>query len=218
MIKEFREMAPASGSKPKQMVILLHGYGSNCDDLINLAPELAEYLPDAVFISPDAPQPFELEGYAASRQWFSLLDRSESTLLKGLQEAAKVLNAFIDQQMERFDLQDSQIALLGFSQGSMMTLHTAFRRAKEMLGILCYSGALVAPQLLDTEMNFKVNTMLIHGSEDQVVPITEHVKALNALQHRDVPVRALKCKGLGHGIDHLGLKSGGEFLKELAEK
>src|SRR5215510_13032019 len=126
--------APASGGKPKQLVVLLHGYGSNGDDLIGLAPFFAQALPDAEFLSPNAPFPCEMSPFGF--QWFSLEDRSPEMKLGGTRLAAQILDQFLDAELARRDLKDPDLALVGFSQGTMMSLHVGPRRPNAMAGIL----------------------------------------------------------------------------------
>ena len=133
--------APASGGAPKMLVILLHGVGADGNDLIGLAPHWANYLPDAEFVSPDAP--FNYEQAEQGRQWFSLGDFSPATMRAGVIEAAPILNKFIDEQLVRAGLEEKQLALVGFSQGTMMALYVALRRKKKISGIVGYSGRMV---------------------------------------------------------------------------
>ena len=141
---------PASGSKPKQLVVLLHGYGSNGDDLISLAPFFAQALPDAEFLSPNAPFPCELSPMGF--QWFGFEDRTPEMLLGGARLAAEILDRFLDAELARRGLKDRDLALVGFSQGTMMALQVGPRRPNRMAGILGFSGSLIAPQLLNTEL------------------------------------------------------------------
>src|SRR5258708_8627469 len=121
-------LAPATGGKAKHLVILLHRLGSDGNDLIGLAPHWAPTLPDVAFASPNAPFPCDMAPYGY--QWFSFLDRSAPRILAGVQAAAPVLQSFIDQELERLGLEEKDLALVGFSQGTMMALYVALRRAK----------------------------------------------------------------------------------------
>ncbi len=141
---------PAAGGKPKQLVVLLHGYGSNGDDLIGLAPFFAQALPEAEFLSPNAPFPCEISPMGF--QWFGLEDRSPDMKLGGVRLAAEILDPFLDAELGKRGLADRDLALIGFSQGTMMSLHVGPRRANRIGGILGFSGALIGPQFLAAEM------------------------------------------------------------------
>ena len=202
---------PESGKKAKQLVIFLHGLGADGNDLISLADFFAEALPDAHFVSPDAPYPCDM--YPMGRQWFSLLERSEEAILKGVKVAEPVLNAFIDAKKKDLALEDKDIFLIGFSQGTMLSLHTAFRRPKPLGGVLGYSGALVAPHLLKDELVSKSPVCLIHGEADDIVPFDAFSNAMSVLQKQGVMVHGYSQEGLGHGIDPAGIQLGIKFLK-----
>lgn len=212
MISEYRE----SGSKnPEQLVILLHGYGSNYDDLITLAPELIPYLPKAKFISVNAPLPFEGDVYGGGRQWFSLMDRNPIPVYQGAAKASVWLKEFIARMSEQLGIPYDKIALLGFSQGSMLAMQTAYRLAPQIAGVLCYSGMLARPETLAAEIVSRPPAMLIHGEEDQVLPPECMGIACKALEDAGVSVDAMLRPFLGHGIDGRGIHAGGEFLQRI---
>lgn len=205
-------VGPAAGGKAKRLVLLLHGLGADGNDLIGLAPYFAQALPDCAFVSPHAPFPCDMAPYG--RQWFSLQDRSPATMLAGVQAAAPILNAFIDAERDRLGLADANVALLGFSQGTMMSLYVAMRRAKPIAGIVGYSGALVAPQLLAAEVTSKPPVLLVHGDADQIVPFQAMDAAATALKASGVPVTTLGRPHLPHSIDDEGIAAGIEFLEK----
>jgi phospholipase/carboxylesterase len=207
---------PTSGNKPKQIVILLHGLGADGNDLFGLVQYFQEVLPEAYFISPDAP--FACDMAPFGKQWFSLQDRSEAALVKEVKASAVVINQFIDQLLEKFELNDNQVALIGFSQGSMLSLYTALRRPKALMGVLAYSGALLAPNSLATELVSKLPICLLHGKQDNIVPFEAFEEALAALQKYKVEVHGYSSEHLGHGIDPSGVEIGTRFLKEISSK
>jgi phospholipase/carboxylesterase len=204
---------PAAGGKPRQLVILLHGLGADGNDLIGLAPVLAQVLPDAEFVSPNAPFPCDMAPYGY--QWFSLQDRSPDTILAGVRAAAPVLDAFIDEALAARGLAEKDLALIGFSQGTMMSLYVGLRRARTVAGIVGFSGALVGAELLAAEIRAKPRVLLVHGDADTMVPFQALGLAERSLAAAGVPVETLVCPGLGHGIDEAGLKAAARFLKEV---
>jgi phospholipase/carboxylesterase len=204
---------PASGGKPRQLVLLLHGVGADGNDLIGLAPLFARVLPDAEFVSPNAPFPCDMAPYGY--QWFSLQDRSPPAILAGVRAAAPILDAFIDAELERCSLAERDLALVGFSQGTIMSLFAALRREREVAGILGYSGALVGAEALPQEIRSRPRTLLVHGDADPIVPFAALAHAERALSSAGVPVKTLTCPGLEHGIDEAGLHAGARFLAEI---
>lgn len=201
---------PSSGQPPKQLVVLLHGLGADGQDLFSLAPYIQEVLPEAVVVSPDAPFPCDMA--PMGRQWFSLQERSEEAILKGVQSAEPILLKFIQQQLALYGLQEEDLLLLGFSQGTMLSLYTALRMPKAIAGVLAYSGALVAPQLLSEELKSRPPLCLIHGEDDEIVPFLAFNEALAHLQKHAITVEGFSREGLGHGIDPAGLQIGMQFI------
>jgi phospholipase/carboxylesterase len=203
---------PASGGKPRSLVLLLHGVGADGNDLIGLAPYFARALPDTAFVSPNGPYPCDMapHGY----QWFSLQDRTPSVLLAGVQATAPILNAFIDAERDRLGLDDSQVALLGFSQGTMMSLYTAPRRPKAIAGIVGYSGALVGADIMAQEVRSKPPVLLVHGDADPIVPYQAMESAAKALKGAGLTVATLRRPGLPHSIDEEGMAAGIAFLAQ----
>lgn len=204
------EEPPASGAAAKQLVILLHGLGADGNDLIALAPHLAQNLPDAHFIAPDAPFPCDMAPYG--RQWFSLQDRNPAVMLSGIRMAAPILDGFIDKQTERFGLDAGSVALVGFSQGTMMSLHVAPRRPEPLAAVVGFSGALLAGEALSEEARSKPPVLLIHGDADEVVPVQATPAAAGALQDAGFTVETLICPGVPHSIDPAGLRRAIDFL------
>lgn len=204
---------PAAGGDPQQLVILLHGLGADGQDLIGLAPHWAQVLPNAAFASPNAPFPCDMApmGY----QWFSVQDRTPESLLGGVRAAAPALNAFIDAELERTGLDESKLALVGFSQGTMMSLFVGPRRDKQIAGIVGFSGRLIAPDLLAEELQTRPPVLLAHGTADEVVPFDSMAEAEAGLTAAGISVDTIECPGIGHGIDQNGLVRGAEFLNQV---
>jgi phospholipase/carboxylesterase len=204
------EVLPASGAAAKSLVILLHGYGSNGDDLIGLAPYWRGALPDTHFISPNAPEP--CPGAPGGYQWWGLSSLSPAARAAGVRQPAPLLDAFIDAQLERHGLSEDRLALVGFSQGTMMALHIGPRRARQLAGIVGYSGMLADPEALASEVKTKPPVLLIHGASDPTLPVTAMHQAEAALSALGFEVGSHVSPGLGHSIDEAGLRLGGQFL------
>ena len=200
----------AAAGEAQQLVVLLHGLGADGHDLISLAPLFAQRLPQAAFVSPHAPFPCDMA--PVGRQWFSFQDASPEAILGGVRLAAPVLNAFLDAELERHGLSDSQLVLAGFSQGTMMALYVALRRPAACAGVLGYSGALIGVELLSGEIESRPPVLLLHGDADQVVPPRSLPAAVAALEANGVSVTSELRPGLGHGIDERGLQLGADFL------
>jgi phospholipase/carboxylesterase len=146
-------------------------------------------------------------------QWFSLLDRSMAAMTVGVKKAALIVNAYIDNALAERNLTPDKLALVGFSQGTMTSLYLALRRPEPIAAVLGYSGALLAPELLASEIKSRPPVLLVHGDDDQVVPPQALPAAQSILQAAGVPVDVEVRPGLGHGIDQEGLTRGGFFLK-----
>jgi len=202
---------PPKSGKPKQLVVMLHGYGADGNDLIGLAPYWVPLLPEAEFVSPHAPFPCEAAPFG--RQWFGFQGRTPAEVLAGVRQAAAILGPYLDEALAARHLDDARLALVGFSQGAMMSLYVSLRRAKPVAGVVAYSGRLFAPESLATEMRSRPKILLVHGSADPVVPPEAHPAALAALEAAGVPVQAMLRPGLGHSIDEEGLTAGGAFLR-----
>src|SRR5208282_2564848 len=202
---------PLAGGAAKELVILLHGWGADGNDLIGLAPHWAQSLPHAEFLSPHGPFPCDM-GFG--RQWFSLVDRSPERVLAGVRATAPAIDGFIDEALEARGLDESRLALVGFSQGTMMALYVALRRARKLAGVVGYSGRLLDGPSLAEEIASKPRVLLVHGTADEMLPIEGMREAKRVLQALGVPVEAYERPGLGHGIDEFGLEAGRRFLAQ----
>jgi phospholipase/carboxylesterase len=201
---------PASKTAPKQLVVLCHGLGADGHDLIDLAPTWSQALPDALFVSVDAPFT-HASGFG--REWWSVEDRSPAVVEAGVRRAAEFLNAFIDAELSRLGLPAQDYALMGFSQGAMTVLFTGLRRTTAPRAILAFSGALIAPEKLQAELANHASVLLVHGEADDVVPVQRSRDAETALRAASVPVEAVYVSRLGHGIDDTGLSMGALSLQ-----
>jgi phospholipase/carboxylesterase len=205
--------APKSGKKPESMVILLHGLGANGMDLIGLARYWEQALPDTIFVSPDATFPCDMAptGY----QWFSLRDWSPHSILKGVEEAAPILQNYIKAMLEHYEIKPEKLALAGFSQGTMMGLFVGPRYPDRIAGVLGYSGALVGGEGLAGSGIHKIPVHLIHGDMDSIVPVGAYTMAKSALESNGFTVTGGITRGLEHSIDEDGIESGAGFLERV---
>jgi phospholipase/carboxylesterase len=207
-------LAPRSGAA-RQLVVFLHGYGADGNDLINIGQAWQGLMPQAAFVSPHAPEPCGMG--PVGRQWFPLTFRDPNERWVGVNAAAPILNRFLDRELQRHKLSDNALALVGFSQGTMMALHVGLRRAAAPGAIVGYSGLLVLPPNAEPESVVKDITarppvLLIHGDRDELIPVQALTHATQGLAALGVPVEWHISQGIGHGIDGEGLRQGGEFL------
>jgi len=207
-------VAPRSGTA-KQLVVFLHGYGADGNDLIDIGRAWAGLLPDAAFASPHAPRPC---GQAPTgREWFPLTFRDPGERWAGVNMAAPVLESFLDAELQRQNLPPSALALVGFSQGTMMALHVGLRRQVPPAAIVGYSGMLALPENIDPasfagEIKSRPPVLLLHGDQDPLIPVQALFEAAQNLAALEVPTEWHISPGVGHGIDQEGLRQGGEFL------
>lgn len=207
---------PRSG-KAKRLVVFLHGYGADGNDLIDIGRAWQDLLPDTAFVSPHAPEPC---GQApVGRQWFELTFRNPDERWTGVNKAAPMLDAFLDEELARYQLPPAALALVGFSQGTMMSLHVGLRRAAPVAAIVGYSGMFVMPndgppETIRTDVRSRPPVLLIHGDRDDLIPAQALFHACGALSEIEIPVEWHLSQGIGHGIDGEGLRHGGEFLAQ----
>lgn len=209
-------LAPQSGTA-RQLVVFLHGYGADGNDLIEIGRAWQGLLPDAAFVSPHAPRPCGQS--PMGREWFALTLQDPNERWAGVRAAAPVLNEFLDAELQRHRLPPSALALVGFSQGTMMALHVGLRRAVAPAAVIGYSGMLVLPTNPDpdafaAEITARPPVLLIHGDSDELIPAQAVLMAAQGLAALEVPVEWHVSPGLGHGIDQEGLRQGGEFLAQ----
>ena len=193
------------------LVVLCHGYGSDGNDLIALAPHWQGVVPGAAFASPNAPD--RCAGAPSGYQWFPLSRIDPQETLKGAEIAAPRLNEFLDAELARLKLTGDKLALVGFSQGTMMALHVGLRRRPQPAAIVGFSGMLVGGELLP-RFEQAPPVLLTHGDEDTVIPAQALFMSANALAALGVPVQWHLARGLGHGIDPDSLTLAGRFLSD----
>jgi phospholipase/carboxylesterase len=207
-------LAPKEGPA-RQLVVFVHGYGADGNDLIEIGRAWQVWLPHAAFVSPHAPRPC---GQAPmGREWFPLTFRNETERWDGCNMAAPGLDAFLDAELARHRLPPSALALVGFSQGTMMSLHVGLRRAAPPAAIIGYSGMLILEGDTDVEgyapqIRSRPPILLIHGDRDELIPIDALFHSTQALAGMEVPVEWHISAGAAHEIDPEGLRQGGDFL------
>ena len=199
----------------KRLVVFLHGYGADGNDLIEIGRAWQPLMPNAAFVSPNAPEP--CAGAPMGRQWFALTFRDPDERWRGVNAAAPILNRFLDAELARRNLPASALSLVGFSQGTMMALHVGLRRATAPAAIVGYSGLFVLPENAEpaavaSEIKSRPPILLIHGDRDDLIPVQALFHATQALAALEIPVEWHISAGIGHGIDQEGLRQGGEFL------
>jgi len=211
------QFGPAAGGAPQQLVLLLHGWGADGDDLIGLGQHWARVLPHALFLSPHAP--FR-QDHGFGRQWYSLGDLSpqgdlrEAAMAPRAEAVRPLVDAYLDEHLARVGLAGDRLAIVGFSQGTMMGLYVGLRRAVAPAGILGFSGRLVGlGGAVPTERRPEI--LLIHGEADDVLPASSSTRAGEALRAAGYKADVILRPRLGHGIDDVGLHEGGQFLKRV---
>ncbi|MBY0405919.1 MAG: phospholipase [Cyanobacteria bacterium] len=209
-----------SVSTPRQLVVFLHGVGANGLDLMSMANEWKKILPDADFISPNAPFPYD-DGsgysYQDAYQWFSLEGVTHENRAERVKPASELLNQFIDEQLALRHLSEDCLAWVGFSQGTIMALYTALRRSSPCGSILGYSGRLTGEKTLPQEITSKPPIFLVHGQEDAVIPLSETLQASHILKSLNVPVLTWTVPKIPHAISKEAERVGGRFLKHCFE-
>ncbi len=208
-------LEPRAGGAARQLVVFLHGYGADGNDLIDIARAWQPLLPHAAFVSPHAPEVCAMAG--AGRQWFGLTFRDPHERWAGVNAAAPILERFLDAELGRRQLPGVALALVGFSQGTMMALHVGLRRAAAPAAIVGYSGMLAlpnnaAPDTVAAEIKARPPVLLVHGDRDDLIPPQALFHAAQGLAALGVPAEWHLSAGIGHGIDGEGLRHGGEFL------
>jgi phospholipase/carboxylesterase len=202
-----------AGGPAKSLVVFLHGYGADGNDLIDVGRIWAPLMPDTAFVSPHAPEP--CAEAPTGRQWFPLAGIDPAKLREGVLASAPILDAFLDAELARHKLGDDRLVLVGFSQGAMMALHVGPRRQNAIAGIVGYSGLLPGPEHLKAEMKHRPPVLLVHGDADPLIPSMALYAAARILGDAGFQVEWHMRPGLEHGVDQAGLDTGVSFLRRV---
>lgn len=209
-----RSLAPEVTAE--KLVVFLHGVGADGEDLISLADNFSLHLKNAIFISPNAP--FSYDMFPAGYQWFSLLDRDEDVMYEGVEKALPILKNYIDKNLAEYSLTYKDLVLVGFSQGTMMAIQLALRLDEACLAVIGFSGALIKSKELELSKKSTPPILLIHGNEDQVIPVQSHIYAVEQLRKMNLEIEGHIMTGLGHGINMEGINIANRFLADRIRK
>lgn len=208
---ELKSQEICTDGNKKNLIVFFHGWGSSGDNFVHLAKVMSKFLPDSYLVVPNAPFEREIgDGY----QWFSLEDRGEEALYSGVKNATSIVNHFIDTKLKEFNLKDTHLSLVGFSQGAMLAINVALTRSKSCASVVAYSGRFLSPSKTAPEIKSKPSICVIHGDADDVVPFSSLGLAVKALKENGVNVEGYPINGLGHIINDEGIKLGVEFIKK----
>ena len=203
---------PLSGQQPQQAIILCHGYGGDGKDISTLAINWQRFLPDAIFMCPNGPEICSINPIGF--QWFDLISDKEEVILEKSLLAEKKLGIFIDQILNNFNLKNSNLALVGFSQGCMMTLQVALKRKEEINCLIGYSGKIINKENLSNNINSKPKIFLMHGAKDPIVSPTYLLESKEYLNKFGIKVKTKIFNDCEHNIPVEGTSLGLEFLRK----
>ena len=211
-ILEATSIFPLSKNKPRQAIILCHGYGGDGKDISALAINWQRFLPDAIFLCPNAPEVCVVnpQGY----QWFDLTSEKKEIILEKSLIAEEKLNIFLDQVFDNFQLEPFNLALVGFSQGSMIGIQVALKKKEQINCLIGYSGKVINQKHLSDNINSKPKMFLMHGANDTIVPPTHLLEAKEYLKNHGINVRTKMFKNCEHKIPIEGSSLGLAFLKK----
>ena len=211
-ILEATSIFPLSKNKPRQAIILCHGYGGDGKDISALAINWQRFLPDAIFLCPNAPEVCVVnpQGY----QWFDLTSEKKEIILEKSLIAEEKLNTFLDQVFDNFQLEPSSIALVGFSQGCMIGIQVGLKKKEQINCLIGYSGKIINQEHLSDNINSKPKMFLMHGVNDTVVPPTHLLEAKEYLKKYGINTKTKMFKNCEHKIPIEGSSLGLAFLKK----
>ena len=211
-ILESTVVKPLSEDKPKQIIILCHGYGGDGKDISTLAIQWRRFLPDAIFMCPNGPEICSVnpQGF----QWFDLAEEKEEVIFEKSLEAEKKLTLFLDQVLDNFQLESTNLALVGFSQGCMLSIQTSLKRKKQINCVIGYSGRIINQKHLSENINSKPKLYLMHGENDTIVSPTYLLESKEYLINHRIKVKTKLFKNCEHSIPTEGSSLGLDFLRK----
>ena len=209
---EATSISPLSKNKPQQVIVLCHGYGGDGKDISTLAINWQRFLPEAIFLCPNAPEICAVnpQGY----QWFDLSSDKEELILEKSLIVEEKLNTFIDQILNNFQLEPNNLALVGFSQGCMMNIQIALKKKKQISCLIGYSGKVINQKHLSDNIHSKPKIFLMHGANDTLVPPTHLLEAKEYLVKHGLKIKTKMFKDCEHRIPVEGVSLGLGFLKK----
>lgn len=207
------ELSYDNDTDPKKLFIFLHGLGADANDLLPIAEQFKALFPNSRFISANAP--YKCDFAELGYQWFSMMERSEAVILEQIKLSHQLLDDFINNELKLYNLTRSELILVGFSQGAMLSLYCSLRSKEQFAGVISFSGALIGHRSLNEYVLSKPPILLIHGDHDQVVPHTESIKANQTLLTEQIPSKLVIISQLGHNINKECIDQAAEFLKTL---
>ena len=211
-VLDITSILPLSKNKPRQVIILCHGYGGDGKDISNLAINWQRFLPDAIFLCPNAPEVCTVNprGY----QWFDLTTEEEKIILEKSLVAEEKLNIFLDQVFDNFQLAPSNLALIGFSQGCMMAIQVGLKRKERINCLIGYSGKVINQKHLSDNIKSKPKIFLMHGANDTIVSPTHLLEAKEYLNKLGLKIKTKLFKNCDHKIPVEGSSLGLGFLRK----
>ena len=209
---EVTSIAPLSKNKPQQIVVLCHGYGGDGRDISILATNWQRFLPEAVFLCPNAPEVCALNprGY----QWYDLSSDKEEVILEKSLVAEVKLNTFLDQVLNNFQLETANLALVGFSQGCMMSIQLALKKKEQINCLIGYSGKVINQEHLSDKIKSKPKIFLMHGANDTIVSPTYLLEAKEYLKNQGLKIKTKMFEDCEHRIPVEGASLGLGFLRK----
>ena len=203
---------PISKNKPHHAIVLCHGYGGDGKDISSLAINWQRFLPDAIFLCPNAPEVCSInpQGY----QWFDLNSEKEEAILEKSLVAEEKLNTFIDQVLDNLQLEPNNLALVGFSQGCMICVQVGIKKKEQINCLIGYSGKVINQKHLSDNINSKPKMFLMHGENDTIVSVTHLLEAKEYLKKQGINAKIKMFKKCEHRIPVEGSSLGLGFLKK----
>ena len=205
-------ITPLSKKKPKQIVVLCHGYGGDGNDISILAINWQRFLPDTIFLCPNAPEICAVnpQGY----QWFDLSSEKEDLILEKSLIAEQKLNIFLNEVLNHYQLETSNLALVGFSQGTMVSIQVALKKKEQINCLIGYSGKIINEKHLSKNINYRPKIFLMHGDKDSLVLPSHLLEAKEILSNYGIKIKTKLFKDCEHKISVEGMSLGLNFLRK----